>query len=392
MQPEHVPLDPESVLAEARELGGLDDLGDASFLEPMRRLLHALDTEAGLHALGRATQRARVVNILVNRARIEDDYRRQPGIEEERIQAPVVVVGLPRTGTTMLQRVLAEDPEVDAVRWYECRNPAPFPGWDWRTRDPRIADAEEEVRATLEAVPELAAIHPFDPTGPDEEIMLLEHSFYSRTAESYADVPGFRTWLAAQDQAPGYAYLTRVLRHIQWQHRRLGRARERWVLKAPHHLGNMELLFEQFPDARVIQTHRDPMQSIPSIASMVYYLWRLGSDHADPVSAGQQWSENWARDLRACMAFRDGSGLGDRFLDVRYLDTVRDPVGVARRINDWLGRELPPLAEDKMRAWIEDNAREKRAVHDYTLQQFGLTEAGIERDFREYRERFVLDR
>jgi hypothetical protein len=387
-----VPLDLDSVLAEARETSGLDDFGDESFRGPLERLLAALDGESGLHAIGRATQRARVVNILVNRARIEDDYRHHPEIAGERIVAPVVIAGLPRTGTTLLQRVLAEDPAFDAVRWYECRNPAPFPGWDWSSRDPRIADAEEEVRITLETVPELATTHPFDPLGPDEEIMLLEHSFYSRMAESYACMPRFRAWLAAQDQTPGYEYLSRALRHLQWQHRRLGRARERWVLKSPHHLGHMELLFRQFPEARVIQTHRDPVQSVPSIASMVHLLWRLGNDRADPREAGRQWSDNLAGDLRACTAFRDGSGLAGRFLDVWFLDSVKDPIGVVRRILDWLGRDLTPVAEERMRAWARDNAREKRPPHEYTLEQYGLSEAGIEHDFAAYRERFVLGR
>jgi hypothetical protein len=389
MQP--ISLDPESILDEARQKTGLSDFGDESHREALVRMLRSLDREADLNAAGRAMQRQRTVDILVNRARTEEYFRLHPEIAQERIGAPVVICGLPRTGTTMLHRVIASDPDFDAVLWYECRFPAPLPGWRPDAPDERIAIAEQEVAATLAAMPELAAIHPFDARGPDEEIMLLEQSFFSRTPESYANVPSFADWLDRQDQLPGYVYLYRLLQFLQWQHRQQGRARPRWVLKAPHHLSFMPLLFRTFPDATVIQTHRDPLQSVPSICSMCYWLWKLGCDDPDPRVTGRHWNAKWADALQRCLDFRD-AGHDDRFLDIGYLDSVRDPIGVVRRIYAFLGRELTPVAEDKMRRWTEDNAREKRAPHEYTLEQFGLSEQSIARDYRNYRERYILSR
>ena len=243
----------------------------------------------------------------------------------------------------------------------------------------------------LEFVPELASVHPFDPVGPDEEIMLMEQAFQSRTAESFADIPNFSHWLEERDQRPGYAYLKRMLQFLQWQHRRLGAVRERWVLKTPEHLAHMECLFETFPDATVVQTHRDPVEAIPSIASMVHHLWEMGADTPDPRSAGHQWSRNFAIGLKATLKFRD-KGYEDRFVDIWFKDSTRDPLGSVGKVYEFLDRPLTPVAEDKMRTWTEDNAREKRPPHEYTLEKFGLTEQGIARDFSEYRERYILSR
>ena len=381
-------FDPQTLLAEARATTGFTDFGDDSFRAPFEKLCTALGGEAGLNEVGAATQRQRVLDILITRLRVEDWFARHPEIADEGIGAPLVICGLPRTGTTMLHRVIAEDPDFDAALWYEVRYPAPFEGWTPSEADARIAAAEEEVRMTLELAPELMAIHPFDATSPDEEIMLLEQSFFSRTPESYCHLPEFSAWLDEQDQLPGYRYLVRLLQFLQWQHAQQGRKRERWVLKSPHHLGFLPELFTVFPDATVIQTHRDPVDSIPSICSLCFHLETMGSDDPDPKATGAHWSAGWATYLSRAMAYRD-EGHEDRFLDLNFLDSVRDPVGTVAKAYAFLGRELTPVAEEKMRKWTEDNAREKRAAHAYTLEQFGLSEAGLARDFAGYRERYL---
>lgn len=386
-----VSLDPTVLLAEAAEVAGSDDFGDVSFRAPFERLCAALDGEANLNATGRAAQRDRVLNILVTRARTENYFTRYPEILDEEIVSPVVIVGLPRSGTTMLHRVIAEDPGFDSAKWFECRFPAPPTDWDWVSADPRRAAAHQELAQMLEFVPELASVHPFDPEGPDEEIMLMEQAFQSRTAESFADMPDFSHWLEGRDQRPGYTYLKRMIQFLQWQHRRLGTNRERWVLKTPEHLAHMERLVEIFPDATVVQTHRDPVEAIPSIASMVHHLWEMGADGPDPHSAGQQWSRNFAMGLKATLDFRD-KGHEGRFVDIWFQDSVRNPLDSVGKVYAFLDRPLTPIAEDKMRKWTEDNAREKRPPHEYTLEKFGLTEEGIARDFSEYRERHILSR
>jgi hypothetical protein len=283
--------------------------------------------------------------------------------------------------------MIASDPRMISLLWWESRNPAPFPEPGEGRRDPRIVDAEAEVAAMIEGAPDLVAMHPIEAEEADEEIMLLEHSFFSTNPEAFVDVPTFSAWLDAQDQTPGYRYLKKLLQFLQWQKKRARGTGERWVLKTPHHLGFMDLLFEVFPDARVIQTHRDPLQTIPSLASLIHAIRSLGSEASDPRVAGRQWSGRMSRALHRCMEVRESRE--DRFIDVWFQNAMKDPLAEIRRVYEFAGMELTPEAEAKMRQWMVDNARDKRVGHSYTLEQFGLTEEGIRRDFAAYRERFI---
>lgn len=383
-----VSLDERSILDEALQRAGRARFADDAFLAAMRVLLRSLEEEGDLNAAGRFAMRTRIVDLLVNRFRMEEYLECHPEIRDEQIGAPFVIVGLPRTGTTMLHRLLSCDPTTNAVLWWENRNPAPFPGTKWGEPDPRIAAAHQEVRAVLAAVPELAAIHPWDPEGPDEEIMLLEHSFYSTTPPSMANLPLYDSWVKQQDQTAAYEYLKLTLQFLQWQKRRAGTVGTRWVLKAPHHLTFMEYLFKVFPGVRVIQTHRDPLQTLPSITSMYYSLRKLACDNPDPLVVGRFCLEHWGNAMRHSMQVRDTLP-ADRFFDVDYRAVARDPIAEVRRIYDFLGMTLDAETEKQMAWWVEENRRDKRAPHEYTLDKFGLTEQEIQREFSEYRRRYI---
>lgn len=387
----HVDLNAEAILRDARQQAGLENLGDESFLVPMGKLLWSLEHEARLTPLGRLIQRQRIVDILVNRLRVQDHLERHPEILEERIVEPLFIVGLPRTGTTMLHRTIAADSRMFAPAWYEVRNPAPFPGWDYRSKDPRITEAEEQVAAMLEGSPELAAIHPMDAEGPDEDIMLLEHSFYSTVPESAVNVPSYGRWLEQQDQTAAYEYLKLLLQFLQWQKKRVGQRGERWVLKAPHHLHFMDLVFKVFPDARVVQTHRDPLQTLPSLASMIHACWVLASDEVDPHEVGRQWARLFANGMSHTMRVREQLG-DERFLDLWFEDTVRRPLEEIEKVYAFIGMDLTPEAKTAMERWQEYNRRDARPPHEYTLEQFGYSEEGLCEQFADYRERYILPR
>ena len=384
-------LDASSIIAEARARTGFDDFGDESFLEPMRHMLVAYETEANLNDNGRGAQRERTIGLLANRLNLHDWLRRHPEIHDEELRVPVVVCGLPRTGTTMLHRLLASDPETLAVLWYECRYPAPFEGNDWTQDDARIPAAKEEVRQMLEAVPDLASAHPWDHEGPDEEIMLLENTFLAWMPESHAHVPEFGRWVREQDRAPAYEYLKTLLRFLQWQKRKAGSPAQQWVLKAPFHLGVVEVLLEAFPDAKVVQTHRDPFETIPSICSLQLFLWQLASDAPDPIACGKLWGGNWQHALQHALEMRD-TRYPDRFVDIWYRDVARDPVAAVAEIYRATGRVLSDEAAASARAWADANRRENRPPHEYTMEKFGFTPEQLASDFRAYRERFILSR
>jgi len=383
-------LDADALVEEARQKAGLRDFGDESFKEPLGVLLAALENEAKLNDVGRGTQHARIVDSLVTRLMMEDYIRRYPEILEEDLGEAIVIVGLARTGTTRLHRLLGSGPAFQVAHWWEVRYPAPFPGSDWRRDDPRIAAAHAEVKATLEAVPALATMHPWDPEGADEEVMLLEHTFLSWVPESGAHVPSYQRWLDEQDLTDAYRYLARFLRFVQWQKKQSGRGGGRWILKSPFHLAYIDPLFEVFPGGRVIQTHRDPLETIPSAASMYRSLHALNTDVVDPHWVGEAVRSRYHGALEHCMRARERYA-PERFIDIDYRAVGRDAIGEARRIYEWLGLELTGDAERAMRQWSQDNARDRRAAHEYTLEEFGFTRDGLASDFAEYRERHILD-
>lgn len=382
-------FDPDAMVAAARAVDGLADFGDDSYREPLERLLWSLQHEADLNAIGHPVLYQRVVDILATRLRVQAWLQRYPEIREEVIREPLVIVGLPRTGTTMLHRTIAADPRMYAPLWYEVRFPCPALDWDFTAAgDQRIAEARAEMAAMLEANPELLASHPMDALGPDEEIMLLEQSFYSYNIQCYANLPSFDAWIEAQDHTPGYEYLHLLLQFLQWQKKRSGQQGERWTLKAPHHLHYMDLLFKVFPDVRVVQSHRDPVETIPSLASLIAGVMCIYSDSADPVVVGRTWARKFARGIRHTMAVRERMGPG-RFLDLWFRDTVRRPLVEIQKVYDFMGLELTDEARSEMTRWQAFNRRELRPSHEYTLAQFGLTEEGLKEQFRAYREAFI---
>ncbi|MBV7569472.1 sulfotransferase [Pseudomonas sp. PDM27] len=379
----------DALLAEASSrAGGLDDFGPGDFRQGLRVLADALKNEACLSPAGRGLLREKLLGQLVNRLVMEDHLRCHPEILEQPIEDPLVIVGLPRTGTTLLQRTLAVDPQFSKALWWETRYPAPLPGETLEQPQKRIARARDEVAGMIEFLPQLLAIHPLDAEQPDEEFMLMEHSFLC-AMDSYVNVPSYTAWLDAQDQTQVYRYLKRTLQFLQWQQARRGiEPGRRWLLKSPQHLHTLELLFEVFPKAQVVLTHREPARTIPSLASFIHTLWLLYSDEADAEAVGEQWNRRMARALRHGMAVRERMP-PERFLDVHFEDTVAEPQAVVERIYQFAGLQLTPQTRSAMAQWLQANGREKRAVHHYSPGQFGLSEEILQRDYAEYRTRHI---
>lgn len=380
-------LNPQYLVAEARRRTGLDEFDDIAFDEPLEVITRSLIREARLNAFGLDVWHERLLNFLMGRLRAQDWFRRHPQILEEEIGPPVVILGLARTGTTLLHRLLASDARFHSTAWWEARYPVPAP--DDVDGAQRIAASKAEVAAILAANPELAAIHPWDALGADEDNHLLDHTLMSTTHEALVCIPSYHAWVARQDMRPAYAYWKKMLQLLQWQKRRRGLPPAgRWVLKTPVHLGYVDIIGEMFPGAHFIQTHRDPLSTIPSYASMVYSLWVGVCDEPDAVEAGRQSSATLERNLKRCLAARDRLPPG-RFFDVDFRETVSDPLGLIERIYAHLGMPLTPAARAGIEAYMANNPREKRPPHHYTLAQFGFTEAQIKERFRAYRERYI---
>ena len=290
-------LDPAELLQRARRDSGLTQFDDPSPEEPLEVLTRALTVEACLNAGGRYYWSARLLGILVTRLRAREWFRRHPEILEESIHAPIIILGLTRTGTTLLQRLISSDSRFYSAAYWEARFPVPVE--DDLSGAQRIAVAKAEIDALLAANPDLASVHPFDAMGADEDILILDQTLLSNTSETLAHVPSYYQWLRKQDLRPAYRYWHQMLQMLQWQKRQRGVHGERWVLKTPMHLGHVDHILELLPDATFVQTHRDPLVTIPSYASMIQGLWRGVSDEADPLEAARESSATLEHDLRS---------------------------------------------------------------------------------------------
>jgi len=379
-------LDETSLLAAARRASGLHRFGDESFRDPLRRLIASAEQEAALHPLGRMLLRQSLIRALENRLRLEDLCLRHPEICDQPVQAPVFVVGLQRTGTTLLHRLLSCEPTLRPLLSWEALNPAPFtasrrgpsarPG-----RDPRMRLAEIAERGLRYLAPDFFAIHPVEAHAPEEDVLLLDLSFLSPTADATLHVPSYSSWLRDTDQQPAYRDFRRFIQLLLWQRR------GRWLGKTPHHLENLDALLEVFPDARILQTHRDPVRVVASFCSMMAHGRAVFSDRVDARELGRQLADRAVRAVTRALAVRERSA-SESFLDIAYEDATADPLKQIRRIYDFLGLSLAPTTEAAMQDWIAANPQHRRGVHRYRLEDFGLDRSELERRFAPYRSRF----
>lgn len=378
----------DQLRAEAQQLtGGLEDFGDPDYRSALSVLCESLNQEAKLSTAGSHLLREKLVHHLSTRLRMEHYFALHPEIADEVIDPPLVIVGLLRTGTTKLQRMLSCDSRFYWMAFWESQYPAPVPDETIDQPNARIAAAKEMVRTMTEAVPELAAMHPMDAMAADEEVMLMEHSMHSAFA-GYAHVPSYDAWMAQRDQTQAYRYLKRMLQFLQWQKHQRGLAAERWVLKAPNHLLHLETLLSVFPGTHVVHTHRDPLQSIPSVASLIHTLWSIYSDVADPKTVGRVWNERMMRALDNTQRVRS-SHPHAQFMDVGFDAIVQKPLSVMQRIYEFIGWQLDDDTRNHVQRWLDEDSETNQPRHHYTATQFGLSEQQLLDDYRNYRKRHI---
>ena len=382
------PFDAAGLATAAQQKEGLDEWGPLPFEEPLTVLAESY-ASADLNDIGVHILRSGLVHSLRMRLRSQEWIRRYPEIAEEVVVAPIVVVGMMRSGTTLLQRLLAADNRFHCAYGWEVVEVAPRLDYDWSAPDdPRIAISEKREAVSRELAPELFSIHPMYAREPEEEIVFLSDAFLSHVPESGAQVPGYRAWIDSQDFAPAYAYLHRMLQFLQWQKRRCGSTADRWVLKSPAHLGYLDTLRAQFPDLHVVHMHRDPKETIPSGASLNATLHAMHADEVDRHRVGAQWLQRmgWTNDraMATRSAWSDQSG---RCTDIEFADAVADPIGQVARVYDAIGVRLTSDAESAMRRWLADRPRES-ARPPYSAQDFGLSDGQIDERFADYNARF----
>ncbi len=383
-----VDLDEKSLMEEAVRNTGLSDYGDDDFRKGLQVLLSALEKEAELSDFGRIFAHNEILRHLENRLKVTEDWKRFPQMSKVEIVKPIFVVSPPRTGSTILHELLAQDPDNRYVATWECNLPSPPPEAVIYETDPRIRQWEIAIaRSHGSEVPDFESMHPMGARLPEECLVLMAHDFKSQVFAYQFNIPSYEVWLEQQDLLSVYATHRRQLQYMQWRC-----PRKRWVLKAVGHLWGVKEIFEIYPDARIVQTHRDPLKFIASLTSLMSLGLSMTSKQVDAHAVGVQWAESWANALDKTIAFRDSGAVEEsRFFDVHYRESMKDPVAMVGKIYQHFGIDFSEDAERCMRDFLAVNPKDKHGAHQYSLEAFGLDPKEERERYRYYTERFGVE-
>ena len=371
-------LEASAVLTQASDETGLDDFGAPSFCVRLELLLHGMREEAGLDPFGTLTHHSMVVQLLRNRLLVQDLLKRHPEISEEVIDRPIVICGLPRTGTTHLHNLISSDPQLRSLPYWESLEPLVAEGAqdDRREKTQLALDTIDAVMPLFKRMHEMTVDH------VHEEIQLLAIDFSSMLFETMGLMPTWRDHYLAHDQTPHYEYLRDVLKVLQWL-----RGPKRWVLKSPQHLEQFVPLAHVFPDATYVVTHRDPVAVVASMVTMLAYTARMTVVHPDPHAYGRYWMPRLERMLHACV--RDREVLPDaQTIDVHFNEFMGNDVAMVERIYGLAGLTFDERTRAAMDAFMERHPRGRHGGLIYDLADFGLDAAECREAFAFYVERF----
>ena len=369
-------LSAETMMAEARSQTGLD-LSDEQVAEPLTILLHSLNYESRLHPAGQKGMHDKLVRILGVRLRMQRDFAAHPEIHDEVIQAPIFICGMGRTGSTKTQKLLAASGDFNWLPYWQVIQSALISGDRAESPQSRIDETEAFVRWFDAASPETKYGHAFATDEPEEESFILEQSLISPVLMGWAPLPSYLGWLMTQDMSAQFLHLRDTLKYLQWQG--LARRDRPWLLKSPLYSGMEPLLLQTFPDARLLMTHRSPLETMPSGLRLLECFHKPFTNAApDPVAfvAGQAFAINAHLDLRPTLDL----------LDLDFREVVGRPAPLAARIWNWLGMPLEPQSLANMELWDADNPPNKAGRHIYALGDYGLTREGLAVSFDRYLE------
>jgi hypothetical protein len=375
------PMTAADLIETAKRRCRLDDFGEGEFFEALSRLLDSCQEEAGLNLIGKVALKVDVLETLCARLKMERDRQLYPNISRQEIREPLFIVGLPRSGTSVLHRLLATHPEHRAPLMWEVRSPSP----------PTRADQKRRIQRTTQScnffnwlVPTFRYVHAVGAEVPQECVSLMTPTFLSDQFDAMYYVPSYRAWFFRQDLRPAYEYHRRFLQHLQFR-----RAARRWILKAPTHMFAMPALLSVYPDALFVQTHRTPVDSMASVSSLVTILRSAFSDAVDPITVGREAIHYWSETMDKFLPERDRLA-DNRICDIKYDEIRREPIGAIRRIYHYCGWSLSREAERRMRALVASQAERQSANHRYDLSQFGSSAEEVLNAFAPYWKRFNL--
>jgi len=378
----------DELIAEAQAATGLSDFGDGYFRENAAVLISDV-LASGATEAGVRTARGGVLNTLTTRLKVLGDRAADPTIAAQQIRRPIIVLGLPRSGTTFLHALLSRDPNARSPLQWEMSRPSPPPRDETYTTDPRIELSRTEMAADAET----QRLHMQDAELPAECGGFLRHEFMATGNFAFFDAPNYLERIIS-DEAGERVRSAYAFHKMMLQHHQSHTARKDWVLKSPQHTAHVAELVATYPDATLVVTHRDPLQTLPSLASLVSHFRVRNYANVGRAKVGAAVLDLWSRAMRRTMRLREADAtLDQRIVDVDYKALVRDPMGVVRRIYETRGETLGAQSEAVMSAWVDENRQDqhqaKHGSHKYTAAEFGLDSAQIAAAFADYRERFI---
>jgi hypothetical protein len=368
----------DQIEEDARTQSGLQDTGGDYYREGLERLVAAMNDEGGLTELGEAMQQMRLSMLLAARMGVEETYRLHPEIEDQVIDGPVFVIGLPRTGTTALSQLVAADPQFRSLRTWESAAPVPPPETATEHTDPRIAATEQGIAMMDEAFPLMQTMHHTEATTATECQDLMGMSFRTAHFDGFARVPSYMKWVVDTDMTETYRYHRRVLRLLQWHC-----PPTLWHLKTPVHMLALDALVEAYPNARFLWSHRDPTKVIGSVCSLIHYTRSWSSDRDDSFELGTEQLNHWWVAVQRAMEFRDRMG-DDRFADVSFADLQSDPLAAMADALEQIGYPLDERSRTAVTQWAGTHEPGSQGTHTYQLSDFGLEPDQIRERFAPY--------
>ncbi len=379
----------DRLVASAIEAAGSDDFGSDSWAEGLELYLESLAETAQLNEIGVGVAEDGIVTDLGNRLRIEAWRKDHPAVAAQQIVRPIIIVGQPRTGTTILHDLMAQDPANRAPLSWEMERPVPAPRTATFETDPRIAECQAGFDLVELFIPGFAAFHELGAQLAQEDVRIFTSDFRSMQHSLQFDVTAYNHWLLHEaDMAPAYAWHRRFLQHLQSEHHS-----ERWLLKSPAHLWALPALLAEYPDAVVIQNHRDPLKVIASISALGASLREMTTDHFEVTGLAAQYGDDIMVGLdRALDARRDGLFGPGQVVDVRYQDIRHDLIGAVERIYDEIGLELTAEAETRMRDFLARHPGDQGgSLKRYSFAETGLDEGEFRERARAYQEFFGVE-
>lgn len=376
------PLDAEVLHTRAREATGLDDFGPDDYRERLEMYLAEL-REIDMHAPGVVNFHVQLVQWLKNRLLLTDLLTRHPEIEEIELLPPVVIAGLPRSGTTHLHNLLAAAPTFRSLPYWESVEPFPLPAEAGVEPDPRIGRMDLALQTMDLLMPHFALMHEMTTDHAHEEIQLLANDFSTMLMETLAHVPRWTEYYWNRDQTPTYEYLVTQLKALQFL-----RGGGRWVLKSPQHLAQLPVIGRVLPGVRVVFTHRDPVPVALSMIAMVTYSARMHRDHVDVPVVAAAWVDRLEKLLDACVRDREVIA-PDRSLDVRFDDFMADELGVAESIYALTGEDFDGRSRAAVAQYLQSHRRGRHGRVHTSADMFGLDPEELRERFAPYSARFL---